>query len=452
MTTSILVLIDGEHYPEVTRSGLEKLAESFNPVAAVFIGGTEKIDKLQELNDYLPYPVVFPDNPNSNDLSSLVLTALKQHPVDAVYDLSDEPIMDYQKRFDIANTLLSQGIDYLGPDFHFKAPLLKKILNTPSIAVYGTAKRVGKTAITGYIARVLTKNQCDVAIITMGRGGPKDPVLIKGNELNISPDYLLSVSQKGQHACSDHWEDACTSRVTTIGCRRCAGGMAGRVFDSNVDQGVKIANDLNKDVILLEGSGAAFPPVAADQHIVLIPVSQSIEKLSNFFGPMRIKKSQLAIISGVEDEPEIKNKALIIKQLIRKIHPKLPIAFTVLRPKPLCDIKDKKLFFATTAPQQAVTTYLIPYLESQYGCQVVGFSSALSNRQQLRKDIVQAQDAELYLTEIKAAGVDVVVQHAKEQGLTSAFVDNVPIIQPESTITHLDEALMSIADKAMTQF
>lgn len=452
MKASILVLIDGEHYPEVTRAGLEKLAENFNLVATVFIGGTEKIDKLQDLNNYLSYPIVFPETQRTSDLSSLLLNALTKYSVDAVYDLSDEPIMDYQKRFDVANTLLTQGIDYLGPDFHFKAPQLKKTLNTPAIAVYGTAKRVGKTAITGYIARVLTQNQLDVAIITMGRGGPQDPVLIKGNELTLSPDYLLSIAQQGQHACSDHWEDACTSRVTTIGCRRCAGGMAGRVFDSNVDQGVTIANTLNKDVILLEGSGAAFPPVRADQHIVLIPVSQPIEKLSNFFGPMRIKKSQLAIITGVEDEPEIHNKALMIKQLIRKMHPNLPIAFTALRPKPLCDVKGKKLFFATTAPQMAVTSYLIPYLESKYGCQVVGFSSALSDRQQLRKDIAQAQDAELYLTEIKAAGVDVVVQHAKEQGLASAFVDNVPIIQPESTVSHLDEALMTIADKAMTQY
>ena len=35
----------------------------------------------------------------------------------------------------------------------------------------------------------------------------------------------MEQSEKGVHAASDHWEDALMSRILTIGCRRCGGGM-----------------------------------------------------------------------------------------------------------------------------------------------------------------------------------------------------------------------------------
>src|SRR5947209_14330738 len=44
----------------------------------------------------------------------------------------------------------------------------------PSLSIAGTGKRVGKTAVAGYVARLLAEDR-DVVVVAMGRGGPADP-------------------------------------------------------------------------------------------------------------------------------------------------------------------------------------------------------------------------------------------------------------------------------------
>ena len=76
----------------------------------------------------------------------------------------------------------------------------------------------------------------------MGRGGPEEPEIVHGEELEINAEFLLAQSEKGVHAASDHWEDALMSRILTIGCRRCGGGMAGEVFLTNMK---KVSTECN---------------------------------------------------------------------------------------------------------------------------------------------------------------------------------------------------------------
>jgi cyclic 2,3-diphosphoglycerate synthetase len=65
----------------------------------------------------------------------------------------------------------------------------------------------------------------------------------------------LDLSQRGFHASSDYIEDAFSSKITTVGCRRCGGGFGGKFFMSNIKEGIKTAESLNPDLIIVEGSG-----------------------------------------------------------------------------------------------------------------------------------------------------------------------------------------------------
>ncbi len=174
-------------------------------------------------------------------------------------DLSDEPIVDYSKRFNIANIALSCGILYEGPDFKFSPPIIHDILEKPSLKILGTGKRIGKTAVSAYAARIIDKNNYNPCVIAMGRGGPEEPEIVRGDEMEITPQFLMEQSDKGIHAASDHWEDALMSRILTIGCRRCGGGMAGEVFITNMTKGAELANEVDADFVIVEGSGAAIP-------------------------------------------------------------------------------------------------------------------------------------------------------------------------------------------------
>ena len=124
----------------------------------------------------------------------------------------------------------------------------------------------------------------------MGRGGPEEPEIVRGDEIDITPEYLMEQSDRGVHAASDHWEDALMSRILTVGCRRCGGGMAGDVFITNMKRGAELANTLDADFIILEGSGAAIPPVKSMRHIVLVGANQPIMNIKNFLGPFRINR------------------------------------------------------------------------------------------------------------------------------------------------------------------
>ncbi len=112
---------------------------------------------------------------------------------------------------------------------------------------------MGKTAVSGYVARTLTGLGHDIVVLAMGRGGPAEPELIHGEQVRLTTPDLLELASQGIHASSDNYEDAVMSRVTTVGCRRCGGGMAGETFFSNVPEGARLADSLGKELLVLEG-------------------------------------------------------------------------------------------------------------------------------------------------------------------------------------------------------
>ena len=78
----------------------------------------------------------------------------------------------------------------------------------PTLAVIGSGKRTGKTALAGHWARLLAAH--DPVIVCMGRGGPAEPLLA---EPDTSLDDLLALADAGRHAASDYLEDAVLAGV-----------------------------------------------------------------------------------------------------------------------------------------------------------------------------------------------------------------------------------------------
>lgn len=446
MLQSAIALIDGEHYPQVNRASLDALKERFDLKACVFVGGTEKVDQVDMLPDQLQTKVYFKSGIKKGVIPmDLIDEALSEIAPETVIDLSDEPIVNYHSRFQIACRLMEHNVEYIGSDFHFCPPDLPRLLKKPSLAVSGTAKRIGKTAMAGYIARLIDRQKgLHPAIVTMGRGGPETPEIIRGRELVFSPELLVEESLKGKHACSDHWEDAYTSKVTTIGCRRCAGGMAGQVFISNVAQGIELANNLEENFVILEGSGATLPPAQTDKHILLIGSHQDLNYIQNYFGPFRVSIADLVIVTLCDDQLISREKVLSIRDSILAIKPDVEIALTNFVPKPLGDLKNKKVFLVTTAPNNIVEKSMIPYLEENYNCQVLGSSPYLSNREFLRRDLKGIDEVDVVLTEIKAAAVDVVAKTALNMGKEVCFMDNEPILVGGGTVQDLDESILKL--------
>lgn len=446
----MVCLIDGEHYLPVTRSALNTLdnLEHIEVVAAVFIGGTEKLRDAtpESIGEKLGVKVYFGHSHHKIPYDLIVKVSV-DHQADVVMDLSDEPVVDYSKRFKIASMVLEQGILYEGPDFSFQPLDEYDVLIKPSVKILGTGKRIGKTAVSAYAARLIHKEEYNPCVVAMGRGGPEEPEIVRGDEIEITPQYLMEQSDKGIHAASDHWEDALMSRILTIGCRRCGGGMVGQVFITNMKKGAQMANEVESEFVIMEGSGAAIPPIKTDRHIVLVGANQPMINIQRFFGPFRIKMADLAVITMCEEPMASPEKVERIEKVIKEINPEAMVIPTVFRPKPLESVEGKRVLFATTAPD-SVKDVLIKHLEEVHHCTVVGTTPHLSNRPLLQKDIEKYIDeVDVMLTELKAAAVDVATKDALKAGLEVVYCDNIPLVIRKED--DLDPAILAVVDKAI---
>jgi cyclic 2,3-diphosphoglycerate synthetase len=415
----VVALIDGEHYAPVVRSALEGLASEHEVLAAVFAGGTEKLGEGR--SEDIGVPVVRADT-----VDEALLQAIGSWRPDAVIDLSDEPVVTSADRFRLAGLALRAGVSYSGADFAFTPALLGEATVTPALAITGTGKRVGKTAVSAHAARTLTVDGTRVAVVAMGRGGPEEPELIRGDEIVLTTADLLAFARAGAHAASDCYEDAVMSRVATVGCRRCGGGMAGATFFSNVVEGARLADALGKDLLLFEGSGAALPPVPCDAELLVVGASQGPEYVTRYFGPVRLARADAVVITGAEEPLARRDATAALVEAVRSCRPGVPICLVTMRPRPIEPVAGARVFYATTAPP-ALLPVLVAHLESVHGCRVVGASSNLSDRAGLRRDL---QDAgapfDLLLTELKAAAVDLVAAEGERLGAPTVFADNVP--------------------------
>ncbi|MHB9150459.1 MAG: 2,3-diphosphoglycerate synthetase [Thermoleophilia bacterium] len=463
-----VALIDGEHYPPVVVDALDRLGLRFDFMAAVFLGGSEKIDSgdaTATAREIYGLPVYFARGAGS-DVTAVLTEVIDKYRPHTVVDVSDEPVVGYRERFRLISHALARNVSYEGSDFRFSPPKLDHLATNPSLSIIGTAKRVGKTALSGFAARTIQEHlslvregrqldsgRDDVVIVPMGRGGPAAPEVIHGAGRALEAGDLLEWSRAGRHAASDHFEDAALSRVTTVGCRRCGGGMAGEPFVSNVAEGARIANSLSPSLTIFEGSGAAMPPVATDVRLLVAGAHQPLDYVAGYLGTYRVLMSDAVVLTMAEEPLAEVEQVRRMAAEIDVIKPGILVIPAVFRPRPLGDVAGRSAAFFSTAPpvQEGV---LCRHLEQTYGCRVVAFSPNLSDRARLRADLGRedVRAADLFLTEIKAAAIDVVAEEADMRGVETVFVDNIPIEADPSRTGELAEMCRELARQAMERF
>jgi cyclic 2,3-diphosphoglycerate synthetase len=410
------VLVDGEHYPPVTRSAIDAArARGHDVVAALLVGGSEKLRSgtLPDLGVEVRRA--------AGGLAAAIEEALTAIRPEVVLDLSDEPVLGYRERMIVAAVVLRGGAVYQGADFRLDPPAAERPPEgVPTLAVIGTGKRTGKTAIAGDVARRAAGEGLDPIVVAMGRGGPAEPQVVEAGTVTVA--NLLERAREGEHAASDYLEDALTTGVTTIGARRAGGGLAGAPYISNVSEAVAIAAARRPGLVVLEGSGASLPPVDWDAGILVVPATCPPEYLAGYLGPYRLLRADLAVVTMARSPASGPEE---LSALTSHLRDALGDAFVVtdFLPVPLADVGGRDAFFVTTAPH-AVAARQAQHLETAHGCRVVGWSARLADRAGLAADLDAAPPYDVLLTELKAAAVDVACEHAVAAGAEVVVVDN----------------------------
>jgi cyclic 2,3-diphosphoglycerate synthase len=411
-----VAIVDGEHYPPVVRDALAELP--YDVAAAVLVGGTEKLRGGEG------YGV-----PLARD----VLSAIDEYRPDLVVDLSDEPVLGPVERFALASRVLARGVPYVGADFRLDPPELEPFA-LPSIAVVGTGKRVGKTAVTGHLARLLARDR-RVVVVAMGRGGPSEPETI-----TVPPtvEALIELSRGGRHAASDHLETAALAGVETVGARRCGGGLAGGVAFSNVHAAARVAVELEPDLVVFDGSGAALPPVAADRTVVVVGGHQDPAVAAGYLNAFRLLLADLVVVTMGEPDGGWERT----RDAVRGVVPEgIGVVATVLRPRPAADIRGRTVAYFCTAPPSGHPA-LAAHLAGEHGAVVTHVSGNLADRGALRAELERVE-AEVFLVELKAAAIDVVAEFALHRRAAIVLASNDVVPLPAEG--DLDEMLLEMA-------
>jgi cyclic 2,3-diphosphoglycerate synthetase len=479
-----LVVVDGEHYPPVVRAALEGLRDRYVIAGGLFVGGREKLrggdagapslaagsgDPLGAgLAAELGLPAIALVDPRAGDPAAAVAAvagAIRAAAAEVVVDLSDEPVLGYRERLLLVSAALAAGAAYRGADFAFDPPPRLPLRAMPSLNVIGTGKRVGKTAVAGHLARLLDRRYRDeggVVVVAMGRGGPSEPEVVRGREALDVAD-LLAASRAGRHAASDCFEDAVFARVPTIGCRRCGGGMAGAAFDTNVAAALPLVEASGAALAVFEGSGAVAPPVAADATLCVAGAAQPPGYVTGYLGTYRLLMSDLVVLTMCEPPFASADDVLALVAGVRAVKPEVPVVATVFRPRPAQPIRGKRVAYFSTAPAAAMPA-LVASLADEHGAEVILASSDLADRAALAGAVARAAaEAEIFLTEIKAAAIDVVAEAAAAAGRELVFCDNEPRVVDVAVSGaaasraaplpgRLDVALLALADRARARF
>lgn len=411
----VLVLVDGEHYPPVTRWGIAAArARGHEVLGALLVGGSEKLAVGG------PPDLGVPTRVAGEDPRAALAAALDELAPEGVVDLSDEPVLGYRERMELAAVALARGVPYLGSDFRLEPPISGPPLAAPTVAVIGTGKRTGKTAIAGELARVAAAAGRNPVVVAMGRGGPPEPQVAPAGSVTL--ERLRDLVRAGEHAASDYLEDAVTTGVTTIGARRAGGGLAGAPYVSSVRPAAELAVALGAGLVVLEGSGSSMPPVPWDAGVLVVPASVNPEYVAGYLGPLRLLLSDLVVVTMAHG-PTGHEHLSTLRSHVRRLRDDARFVATGFEPLPLSDIRGRDVFLATTAPFR-VARAQAEHLETAYGCRVVGWSARLADRAGLAEEMEAAPRYDVLLTELKAAAVDVACDLALRRGAEVVFMDN----------------------------
>jgi cyclic 2,3-diphosphoglycerate synthetase len=235
--------------------------------------------------------------------------------------------------------------------------------------------------------------------------------------------------------------------VATIGARRAGGGLAGAPFASTVREAAELAAERTTGLVILEGSGAAVPPVPWDAAVLVIPAAAPPEYVGGYLGPYRLLRSDLAVVT-MSSGPSGPEHLSSLRSHVRRFLDDERYLVTDFVPKPLADVAGRRVFFTTTAPEP-VAADQARHLARNYGCEVVGWSSRLADRAGLTEDLQRAGRFEVLLTELKAAAVDIACGKALSLGAEVVFVDNRAVVREGKDLsTALRETIQLARERA----
>ena len=407
---------------------LDALAREHEVVAAAFVGGTEKVD-AERRRDAYGVPVVRGGR-RPRRRSRPRSSASRPTPS------STCPTSRSSRRPTASASPASRslrGVEYRGADFTFTPPRRATRHRTPTLGDHRHRQARRQDGRLG--ARRAARSRRPGATSSCSRwaaAGPPSPSSSAATRSRSPPPTCSRSRAQGVHAASDNYEDAVMSRVTTVGCRRCGGGMAGETFFCNVPEGARLADTLGKELHRARGLRRGDPAGARRRVRCSWSAPRRAPATSrDYFGPYRLALRRRRRHRRRRGAARVGRRAGRGGARRRRAssRPDMPVVAVTFRPRPIEPVDGRRVFFATTAPRGAAARRSprtsrprTAAASSRRARNLVG------PRARCARTCAQAAGTfDVLLTELKAAAIDVVAAAGEEAGVPTVLCDNVPV-------------------------
>jgi cyclic 2,3-diphosphoglycerate synthetase len=144
--------------------------------------------------------------------------------------------------------------------------------------------------------------------------------------------------------------------------------------------------------------------------VLVTSAGQPVDVAAGYLNGFRARIADLVLVTMAEaDAPH----AELVRALREHARPGVPIVRSVLRPRPLEPVDGARVAFFCTAPPDRHEV-LARHLAETHGANPTFVSGNLADRARLRDELTRV-DADVFLVELKAAAVDVVVEEARRR-------------------------------------
>ena len=188
-----LALVDGEHYPPVTRAALEVAGERGHEiVAALLVGGTEKLATGDDPPDLGVPVIVVAEEPMARlaGRDRRALAGGRPRPLRRAGAGLSRADGDRRGR-------AGGGVPYVGPDFRLdppeRGPAARRCRRSRSSAPASGPARPRSPA---RWRRLAARRGLEPVIVAMGRGGPPEPTLAMAGTVDL--DHLVRAGRRGR--------------------------------------------------------------------------------------------------------------------------------------------------------------------------------------------------------------------------------------------------------------
>ena len=433
----VLVLVDGEHYPPVTRWGIEAARDrGFESSARCFWGASRRSGR--EAPD-LGVPVR-----RAGDDRVALAEAIDEWAPRGVLDLSDEPVVGYRERMELAAVALARGVRTSGRTSGSTRPSTARRSPRPTLAVIGTGKRTGQDRDRRGgrpdrgRPRARSRGRGDGSGRTRraagGRGRDRAPRASRSSWCGAASTRPPTT-----------WRMALTTGVTTSapggpggagrppdGDERPRGGRAGRR-----------ARGRGRD--RRRGAGRPSPSMPWDAGILVVPAACRPSTWAATSGPLRLLLSDLVVVTmaagpaGLENLPHLRSH-------VERLHADAAAHRDRLRATATWRTCRVRGCSSPPRPRRRSPPGRSTLLQAAHRMpRWWGGAHRLADRAGLAEDLERPGGYDVFLTELKAAAVDIGERAGPRRG-GGGRVHGQPAVAVD--VTDLDTALGEVLDLA----